>query len=411
MNAEHPTLPLSMVLKPASGVHLFLTEGEGILFDEAGQKLFHLNSMAACIWCHIEDQSPIESIIRSTANLMHLDEAQAHQFVLTMVRSWWRLGLLDGGRRGPSGARRDISARQSAAPVKLAAGFGLPKSNLHHYQLLDVCFSVSYAEESLRRLVHPILRHLELSQPPAVALQLDIVRAGDEWRVLQGIEVIGSCRDLQGLAPMIQGTLSSLALRRYPYLLALHAGGIARGDKAMLLVGESRSGKTTLTAALLGEGWDYLSDDMILIERNSLTAKAMPCSLGIKPGGWELLSSRFPEREPPRPHLRADGQTVRYFSPPAPRQSFLLPRTVRWIVFSSLSSDAPGGPRVLHPLTGLQRLLQHCCGIPNALESGDVHRLIEWSAGIAWFELKVADLDTGVVDLLKVAGDDRITPV
>ena len=122
---------------------------------------------------------------------------------------------------------------------------------------------------------------------------------------------------------MVQGILSSVALRYHDFLLALHAGGIAWADKVMLLVGKSRSGKSTLTAALLGEGWDHLSDDMILIERESLDpAKSMPCSLGIKPGGWELLASRFPRREPPRRHLHKDGRYCGYFSQPLPRRGF-----------------------------------------------------------------------------------------
>ena len=213
---------------------------------------------------------------------------------------------------------------------------------------------------------------------PVEALRLEIDHTGEEWRVLDGSKVLGSCRDLQSLPPMVQGILSSVALRHHDFLLALHAGGVAWADKVMLLVGKSRSGKSTLTAALLGEGWDYLSDDMILIERESLDAKSMPCSLGIKPGGWELLASRFPRREPPRQHLRADGQSVGYFSPPPPRRGFLLPRTVQWIVFPSLSPAEPGNLQALSPLEGLQRLVTHCCGIPSALQPGDIRRLIEF---------------------------------
>jgi hypothetical protein len=73
VNAEQATSTLSTVLRPAAGVHLFLTRNEGILFGEVGQKLFELNSMAACIWCYIEETCPIESIIHSTARSMHLD--------------------------------------------------------------------------------------------------------------------------------------------------------------------------------------------------------------------------------------------------------------------------------------------------------------------------------------------------
>lgn len=402
MNAEQATSTLSTVLRPAAGVHLFLTRNEGILFDEVGQNLFHLNSMAACIWCYIEETCPIESIIHSTARSMHLDMDRARHFVLKMIRAWRRLGLLQGGRHRPDVRPRGLPLRRGALPLTPTGEHGSAlQAQLHFYQLLDVKFSITYAQESLKALIHPILAHLELARPTSESLRLEIDRGGDDWRVLQGITVLGSCRNLQSLPPIVHGILSSVALRHHDFLLALHAGGVAWADKVMLLVGKSRSGKSTLTAALLGEGWDYLSDDMILMERDSLDAKSMPCSLGIKPGGWELLASRFPGREPPKQHLRADGQSVAYFSPPLPRRGFLLPRAVQWIVFPSLSPAEPGDLQALSPLEGLQRLVTHCCGIPRALQPGDIRRLIEWSAGIAWFELKVADLDTAVARLKK----------
>jgi hypothetical protein len=53
--------------------------------------------------------------------------------------------------------------------------------------------------------------------------------------------------------------------RRFP----LHAGCVARGGRGLLLAGMSGSGKSTLTAALVTTGWDYLSDDMVLVVRKA----------------------------------------------------------------------------------------------------------------------------------------------
>ena len=93
-----------------------------------------------------------------------------------------------------------------------------------------------------------------------------------------------------------------------------------------------------------------------------------------------------------------------YLSPPEPHQSFSLSRVVRWIVFPCRGSGAPGGLRTLGSLEGLQRLMSHCCGVPNALLAGDIRRLIEWSAGIHWLEMAFADLNQAVASL------DSVTP-
>jgi len=49
----------------------------------------------------------------------------------------------------------------------------------------------------------------------------------------------------------------------------LHAGCVARDGHGVLLAGTSGSGKSTLTAALVRDGWDFLSDDMVFLARRA----------------------------------------------------------------------------------------------------------------------------------------------
>lgn len=47
----------------------------------------------------------------------------------------------------------------------------------------------------------------------------------------------------------------------------LHAGCVAREGRGLLIAGPSGSGKSTLTAALITDGWEFVSDDMVLLVR------------------------------------------------------------------------------------------------------------------------------------------------
>jgi len=51
----------------------------------------------------------------------------------------------------------------------------------------------------------------------------------------------------------------------------LHAGCVAREGQGLLLAGTSGSGKSTLTAALVADGWDFLSDDTVFLAREAGT--------------------------------------------------------------------------------------------------------------------------------------------
>ena len=47
---------------------------------------------------------------------------------------------------------------------------------------------------------------------------------------------------------------------------ALHASAVARGGRALLIAGESGSGKSSTALSLIHTGWDWLADDVVLLE-------------------------------------------------------------------------------------------------------------------------------------------------
>ncbi|MEQ8840149.1 MAG: hypothetical protein RIB98_04145 [Acidimicrobiales bacterium] len=60
-----------------------------------------------------------------------------------------------------------------------------------------------------------------------------------------------------------------------PDRLMMHAAVVAQGDEALLLVGESGRGKSTLSAAALVGGWDLLGDDLAVIDTRQMMARGV----------------------------------------------------------------------------------------------------------------------------------------
>ena len=67
------------------------------------------------------------------------------------------------------------------------------------------------------------------------------------------------------------------ALRRCD-LFELHSGGVVfpDSDRALLICGPSGSGKSTITWQLAARGWDYLSDDRLLLREHNNAIQALP---------------------------------------------------------------------------------------------------------------------------------------
>ena len=64
--------------------------------------------------------------------------------------------------------------------------------------------------------------------------------------------------------PLFTIPLQEMLKRRGTY--GIHAAGLARNGRSLLLQGTSGSGKSTLTIALLKSGFDWLSDDLVLLD-------------------------------------------------------------------------------------------------------------------------------------------------
>lgn len=387
---------------PVDGVELLLAEDEGILFDAIGQRLFRLNSFASCIWCHIEEGLPAAEVVAATARSLNLEPAETSGFVSGMIEKWQRLGLLRGGQ-APRPAIRE--PRQTASGVLPPASAYFQGAAVTHvrrrYQMLDTIFSLGFSNPMQEALLCPVLAHLETGREEPNSCRLDLRQTADGVYLLQDGHPLGFCATNDGLVPMVQGNIGLLALRRYPYLMALHSAGLATPDGVLLIAGSSGSGKTTLAAALLASGWGYLSDDTILLRPHTLDAVGVPYSLGIKASAWSLLTSRYPSLDRAAIHRRQDGKAIRYHSPP--RENYALPRTVCWVVFPHRSANPTSAIRPLARLEGLQRLFEHCCAIPHSLTHRDVRSLIQWSSRVSFLDMKVADLNSATALLHRVA--------
>lgn len=73
----------------------------------------------------------------------------------------------------------------------------------------------------------------------------------------------------------------------------LHAAGLAKEGKGLLLVGSCSSGKSTLALSLVRQGWHYLSDDMLILRHTYLGVEALSLRRYFKIN--HALTNRYPE--------------------------------------------------------------------------------------------------------------------
>lgn len=102
--------------------------------------------------------------------------------------------------------------------------------------------------------------------------------------------------------------------REVPYTIIFHASAVARNGKGILFPALGGSGKTTLSAYLMAQGFEFLNDDAVPLCSQSARLQPIPLSLSIKQGSWSVLDTWFPALTSSRIY-GAVGHQIRYLAP------------------------------------------------------------------------------------------------
>lgn len=138
-----------------------------------------------------------------------------------------------------------------------------------------------------------------------------------------------------GLLAAEMGMNLQMALGQRRYLL-LHASGVERDGRALLMTGESGAGKSTL-AALLGErGWRLLGDEFALVDPATGLIHAFPRLVSLKNAAVAVMAGEVaadrlgpPLNGTPKGdirHLRPRDDAIARMAEPATPALLLFPR-------------------------------------------------------------------------------------
>ena len=97
-------------------------------------------------------------------------------------------------------------------------------------------------------------------------------------------------------------------------IFALHGAAVEYNGKAYLFLASTTSGKTTLTSYLTSNGFGYITDDCILLDRKTFEVYPYNTPIHLRDGGVEVLK-RF-NALPSQLEILDDGYIKRYIYTP-----------------------------------------------------------------------------------------------
>ena len=324
---------------------------------QPGQCLQVLDPLAAWVWRSHQAGLNLEQIALELTNHFGIPLGQAQNDVVCLARSW------------------------NETPA--SRNWGL--------RLADRYLVLTVDDPILADHLGVLLEHLAWPVEGAPDARLHLGGSPSGWYLTRDGDVIAAGQGLDAVLVQTRAELIEVGCSVTSRLLVLHAAGVSREGRGILLIGKGGAGKTTLATALNARGWALLSDDTIPV---TLDGRLLGLGLGpcLKAGSWPVLASYLPDLGV-FPVIRRLGQSVRLPPPPGPRATGPLETSL-----FLLPSYQPSSTPALHCLTPVQ-VLEAILAAESVLPTLDQTRLstlTAWVSSAPGYRLIYPDLEAAI---------------
>ena len=381
-------------------VRSYLLDGDVILFDRRKTQLFALNSTASLIWLELEAGHAATEIAKGLKAETGTTMKQAAHDVAQVLKQWRKAGVVQSGdasevdvpspntvETSPSDGRIEIRVRPDTTAVKRV------------FRLMNAGFRVIVDSEAAA-VVDDLFGHLAAPEEAARDdwATLEVSRHNGRWALSVDGALLGACDRTSEIGPVIYRIGSILAYRASACFAAIHAAAVARDSRCALLPGPSGTGKSTLTAALVANGYRYCADDVAVLAGDPLRLFPAPLKIGLKHDAWQALEKLWPDLTGLSIHYRADGKLLKYLLPGTDQLPGAAERSlaVTALVFPTY---APGKKTRLRPIArseALIRVAQAGYDLPGSLNEDSVRTLVEWFETLSCYDLRFAKFKQAV---------------
>ncbi len=272
-----PSVPVT----PFVGSHVYegSVDGSRLLFNSRDRRLHVLNPSAAAVWDRLAHPTTVATLVADVAAAFAVEPASIRFDVERTLDQFVADGLTTDAAPPP---------RPVAAPVARPRGPGVG-SVVGLGTTIDVLVADVEAAATLTGVLAPLRAGPDAVGSAWIALDED----DGAWTLTSSAGTVARTGSRLAGALRVISEINHLAVTGRPHDLVLHAGAVARDGRAVVLPGSSNRGKSTLTTALVGAGYAYLTDEAAAIRAGGVVAP-YPKAIALDPGSFPL----FPDLAP-----------------------------------------------------------------------------------------------------------------
>jgi hypothetical protein len=314
---EQPLRKRSMFRSPLPTLDFHPLTAGGVLSLEGSRRIWVVNDTSAFVWRILDEVSSLEELAYRLTAEFSISKETALRDAEAALASFAREGLLPDGRRLEVPEHEDNWDLDPRGPSLVEPGAWAVTQS---FRVADHVFEFRCVEAALGEAFVSCMSHLEVEDELSSHSRLAVLcgRADPQTCDIY-IDGVGFKEALPKnmVLPHLVTVLFVRCCEALKERLLFHAAVIAGGGRAAIFPGEAGSGKTTLAVALMARGYRVFSDELAVLNVESLCVSPLPLPMSIKSGSAEPLSRLYPGLADSAIHLRSDGKKVRYLSPTA----------------------------------------------------------------------------------------------
>lgn len=173
------------------------------------------------------------------------------------------------------------------------------KGSSTYYGFGDMTMSIHFGSQAIKNLIHPQFAHATIEQPSTVSSHFDVYKDGESLYLLKDGAHIGdyALSDFHKLQGQFALELVNLLYGQQEgeWIGTFHASTVCNTQEAIMIIGDSGNGKSTLSAILMANGMDVLADDFTPLSSRNLEVYRFPSGISVKEGAFNILKDLFPE--------------------------------------------------------------------------------------------------------------------
>jgi hypothetical protein len=380
-----------VAISPWVSSHIF--EDQLLVFSERSQTIFTFNPSAAFIWLCCEKRMILADIAIEVSESFSISIPRAESDIKAVFNQWMSLELVEKGLGKVPLIVQVTEPSENSPLVGQRYDLELATYKSICLRLAGLDFIMRFSHQVIAQLVMPIFAHLgcSLTDKPII---FDIIKINKRFLIVSDGLIVDVFAKETEIVPKLSYYVVDSAYRKIDFLMAIHAAALSLGNGCVVLPGNCGVGKTTLSAALIKAGFEYLTDDTAILDRKTRSIIAVPVSLRIKEGSWETIEKMFQESFAVTVHTSSDGRKIRYLVPP--KGSFTQAKVandfVKAIVFPKYSPESKTSIQPISRLDAIRRIQECGYDVGACLNKAKVIELLDWIKDVDCYEMNIGSL-------------------